>query len=53
MATTTWSIDPMHSEVHFKVRHLVISTVTGAFKKFAGTVTTEGDDFEQCFDPEF
>ncbi|MEP6928183.1 MAG: YceI family protein, partial [Ginsengibacter sp.] len=27
-----WLIDPAHSEVHFKIKHLVISTVTGSFK---------------------
>ena len=42
---TKWAIDPMHSEVQFKVKHLVISTVTGSFKNFEGTVETEGDDF--------
>jgi polyisoprenoid-binding protein YceI len=42
---TKWSIDPMHSEVQFKVKHLVISTVTGSFQNFEGTVETEGDDF--------
>jgi len=46
MATTKWALDPMHSEVQFKVKHLVISTVTGSFKTFEGTVTTEGDTFE-------
>ena len=29
---TTWSVDPTHSEVQFKVKHLVISTVKGIFK---------------------
>ena len=43
--TTMWAIDPMHSEVQFKIRHLVISTVTGSFKKFAKSVITEEDDF--------
>lgn len=42
---TTWNIDPTHSEIQFKVKHLVISTVTGHFRQFAGTVETEGDDF--------
>ena len=47
MATLTkWSIDPMHSEVQFKVKHLVISTVSGFFKSFEGTVETDGEDFE-------
>lgn len=42
---TTWNIDPTHSEVQFKVKHLVISTVTGSFKSFQGSVTTETEDF--------
>jgi polyisoprenoid-binding protein YceI len=47
MATaTTWAIDPTHSEVQFKVKHLVISTVTGAFKTFEGTVVSETEDFD-------
>lgn len=42
---TKWTLDSMHSEVQFKVKHLVISTVTGTFKKFEGTAETEGDEF--------
>ncbi len=45
---TKWSIDPTHSEVQFKVKHLVISTVTGAFKKFEGSAETIGDDFHNA-----
>jgi polyisoprenoid-binding protein YceI len=45
---TTWAIDPMHSEVQFKIKHLVISTVTGSFKKFGGTAITSGDDFNDA-----
>ncbi|TSJ37327.1 YceI family protein [Mucilaginibacter corticis] len=45
MAATKWVLDPMHSEVQFKVKHLVISTVTGNFKTFEGELTTENDDF--------
>lgn len=48
MATTTWVLDPTHSEAHFKVKHLVISTVTGSFQTFEGTAVTEGDDFENA-----
>jgi len=44
-AKTVWNIDPTHSEIQFKVKHLVISTVTGHFREFEGTVETEGDDF--------
>jgi polyisoprenoid-binding protein YceI len=32
MAITKWSLDPTHSEIHFKVRHLMVSWVTGSFK---------------------
>ncbi|WP_080056215.1 YceI family protein [Spirosoma aerolatum] len=46
--TTTWAIDPSHSEVQFKVKHLVISTVTGSFGAFEGTVESEGDDFSNA-----
>ena len=47
MAKTTWTLDPAHSEVQFKVKHLVITTITGAFTEFNGTVVT-GDDFENA-----
>ena len=42
---TQWNLDTMHSELQFKVKHLVISTVTGSFKNFNVEVATEGDDF--------
>jgi polyisoprenoid-binding protein YceI len=44
--TTKWVLDPMHSEVQFKVKHLVISTVSGFFKSFEGSLETENEDFE-------
>ena len=37
-ATTTWQIDPVHSEVEFSVRHLMISTVKGRFTDVQGTL---------------
>ena len=43
---TKWGIDTTHSEVQFKVKHLVISTVTGTFKKFSGSLESESDDFD-------
>ncbi|MCR9080939.1 MAG: YceI family protein [Cyclobacteriaceae bacterium] len=46
MSTAKWVIDPTHSEVSFKVKHLVISTVTGFFKKFEGAAESESDDFD-------
>lgn len=49
MATATkWVIDPAHSEVQFKVKHLVISTVTGFFKSFEGELDTVDDSFENA-----
>lgn len=45
MSKVIWNIDPLHSEVQFKVKHLVISTVTGSFKSFSGSAVTDGDDF--------
>ena len=44
MTTTKWIIDPTHSEVQFKVRHLLVSNVSGQFKEFTADVETEGDD---------
>lgn len=46
MSTTKWIIDPTHSEVSFKVKHLVISTVTGYFREFEGAAESSSDDFE-------
>ena len=43
---TTWAVDPTHSEVQFKVKHLVISTVTGFFRSFEGSVNTDNEDFD-------
>ena len=40
-----WKIDPGHSEIQFKVKHLMITTVTGYFRKFDLIVETESDDF--------
>ena len=48
MATTKWVLDPMHSEVQFKVKHLVISTVSGFFKNFEGSLETDNDDFQHA-----
>lgn len=45
---TLWKIDPTHSEVQFKVKHLVISTVTGSFSSYDGKIEADGDDFEQA-----
>ena len=46
MAKTKWIIDTTHSEVQFKVKHMMISTVTGYFSIFNAEVETEGDDLK-------
>jgi len=44
-AQTTWSVDKGHSNVKFKVNHLVVSEVEGAFRAFTGTVKAKDDTF--------
>jgi polyisoprenoid-binding protein YceI len=46
--TTKWAIDPSHSEIQFKVKHLMISTVTGSFKEFGADVELEGGDLNNA-----
>jgi polyisoprenoid-binding protein YceI len=48
MATKNWVIDPTHSEVKFKVKHLMITNVTGSFDIFSATVQTEDEDFSKA-----
>ncbi|MCU0449867.1 MAG: YceI family protein [Bernardetiaceae bacterium] len=48
MITTTWGIDPAHSEIQFKVKHLMITTVTGSFAKIGGLAQTDGDNFNNA-----
>jgi len=43
-AAATWNIDPDHSNVGFKVRHLMVSNVKGSFEKIAGTVEIDDKD---------
>lgn len=50
---TSWKIDPAHSEIQFKVRHLMVTNVTGYFRKFDLTVETETDDFNTAKKIEF
>ena len=42
---TKWGIDPAHSEIGFKVKHLMITNVRGEFKEFDGSIYTTGEDF--------
>jgi polyisoprenoid-binding protein YceI len=41
--TGTWTIDPVHSEVSFLVRHMMVSKVRGTFRTFSGTLVTAAD----------
>ncbi|HLA54043.1 MAG TPA: YceI family protein [Flavitalea sp.] len=45
MTTTKWTLDPTHSDLGFKIKHLMISNVSGSFKDFQAEVQTEGVDF--------
>jgi polyisoprenoid-binding protein YceI len=42
---TKWVIDPQHSEIEFKVKHLMITNVKGTFKEYRAQIFTEGNDF--------
>lgn len=44
----TYKIDAAHSEIGFKIKHLVISTVSGNFSKFDATMETEKADFSDA-----
>lgn len=50
MATKNWVLDPAHSDIHFKIKHLLISSVTGSFNVFSGRfVTPVHDNFDQAY----
>jgi polyisoprenoid-binding protein YceI len=51
MTTTNkakWVIDPVHTQIQFKVKHLVIATVTGSFDKFEGGMDSGKEDFSDA-----
>jgi polyisoprenoid-binding protein YceI len=43
-ATETWNIDPDHSNIEFRVRHMMISNIRGEFRKFSGTAELDDAD---------
>ena len=45
MANTKWVVDPMHSEIQFKVKHLMLTTVTGHFRYFNIEACTPDEEF--------
>lgn len=44
----TYKIDPMHSEITFKVKHLMITNFTGSFQQFDATMESNEDDFSDA-----
>ncbi len=45
----TYKIDAAHSDVSFKIKHLMISSASGSFKKFEATMESERPDFSDAF----
>lgn len=45
---TKWNIDPTHSEIGFKVKHMMISNVRGSFASFRANAETNGEDFNSA-----
>ncbi|MDP1825162.1 MAG: YceI family protein [Archangium sp.] len=41
---TRWELDTVHSEVGFRVRHMMVSWTRGKFDRFAGTLELDGQD---------
>ena len=44
--STKWNLDPAHSEITFKVRHMMISNVKGEFKNFSIDLESADDEFK-------
>jgi polyisoprenoid-binding protein YceI len=45
---TKWAVDPTHSELTFKVKHLMITNVKGEFRSFDASIVSEGEDFSRA-----
>ena len=45
VTTTKWNLDQAHSEIQFKAKHLLITTVTGEFRNYSATIESEGENF--------
>jgi polyisoprenoid-binding protein YceI len=42
---TTWAIDPTHTEIGFKVKHMMFTNVSGKISGYTATIATDGDEF--------
>jgi len=45
MSKINWQTDPAHSQIQFRVKHMMLTTITGEFKEFEINAETEGEDF--------
>ncbi|MCF8330461.1 MAG: YceI family protein [Crocinitomicaceae bacterium] len=43
---TTWQLDPTHSELGFKIKHLMITNIKGEFRNFSAEI--DGEDFSKA-----
>ncbi len=48
MTTTKWILDPTHSDLGFKIKHLMITNVSGWFNDFTAEADTDGNNFEKA-----
>ncbi|MBG6061821.1 polyisoprenoid-binding protein YceI [Flavobacterium sp. CG_9.1] len=48
MSTTKWVIDPTHSEIGFKVKHMMFTNVSGKFSKFDANIEAEDNNLENA-----
>ena len=48
MSKTKWVVDPTHSEIGFKVKHMMFTNISGKFTKFDASIETDDTDFENA-----
>ena len=48
MATTKWAIDPTHSTVGFKVKHMMFTNVKGNFENYEANILADNADFSDA-----
>src|ERR1700722_8546553 len=48
LARTKWALDPSHSQIGFKVKHLMVTNVMGTFKDINAEIFTAGNDFSDA-----
>lgn len=45
---TAWTVDPAHSEILFRVKHMMITSVKGEFRNFDAEIISNGNDFSDA-----